>query len=62
VLSEGDKAPDFALPDQRGEKVRLSDLKGETVVLYFYPRADTGINSVACPPHPQWVASLASAK
>ena len=62
MLSEGDKAPDFALPDQRGEKVRLSDLKGETVVLYFYPRADTGINSVACPPHPQWVASLASAK
>jgi thioredoxin-dependent peroxiredoxin len=52
VLSEGDKAPAFTLPDQNGETVKLSDLRGETVVLYFYPRADTGINSVACPPHP----------
>jgi thioredoxin-dependent peroxiredoxin len=41
VLAEGDKAPDFSLPDQSGEQVKLSDLKGETVVLYFYPRADT---------------------
>jgi peroxiredoxin Q/BCP len=40
LLSEGDKAPDFSLPDQNGEQVTLSDLKGETVVLYFYPRAD----------------------
>jgi peroxiredoxin Q/BCP len=62
VLAEGYKAPSFTLPDQNGEKVKLSDLTGETGVLYFYPRADTGINSVACPPHPQWVASLASAK
>lgn len=42
MLGEGDKAPGFTLPDQHGEKVKLSDLKGETVVLYFYPRADTG--------------------
>jgi len=49
VLSEGDKAPAFTLPDQNGEKVKLSDLKGETVVLYFYPRADTpGCTSQAC--------------
>lgn len=41
MLSEGDEAPAFTLPDQNGEKVKLSDLKGETVVLYFYPRADT---------------------
>jgi peroxiredoxin Q/BCP len=41
VLSEGDKAPDFTLPDRSGEQVRLSDLRGHTVVLYFYPRADT---------------------
>jgi peroxiredoxin len=41
VLSEGDKAPDFSLPDQTGTQVKLSDLRGETVVLYFYPRADT---------------------
>jgi thioredoxin-dependent peroxiredoxin len=49
VLQPGDKAPDFALPDQSGEKVKLSDLKGETVVLYFYPRADTpGCTTQAC--------------
>jgi peroxiredoxin Q/BCP len=49
VLSEGDKAPNFTLPDQSGEKVKLSDLKGETVVLYFYPRADTpGCTTQAC--------------
>jgi thioredoxin-dependent peroxiredoxin len=49
VLGEGDKAPNFTLPDQRGEKVKLSDLKGETVVLYFYPRADTpGCTTQAC--------------
>jgi len=45
ALKEGDKAPAFTLPDQNGDKVKLSDFKGETVVLYFYPRADTGINS-----------------
>jgi peroxiredoxin Q/BCP len=49
VLAEGDKAPAFSLPDQNGEKVKLSDLKGETVVLYFYPRADTpGCTTQAC--------------
>jgi thioredoxin-dependent peroxiredoxin len=46
VLKPGDKAPSFTLPDQNGDQVKLSDLKGETVVLYFYPRADTGINSI----------------
>lgn len=49
MLSEGDKAPGFNLPDQNGEKVKLSDLKGQTVVLYFYPRADTpGCTTQAC--------------
>jgi thioredoxin-dependent peroxiredoxin len=49
VLSEGDRAPSFTLPDQNGEKVKLSDLKGQTVVLYFYPRADTpGCTTQAC--------------
>jgi peroxiredoxin Q/BCP len=46
MLSEGDKAPNFTLPDQNGNKVKLSDLKGQTVVLYFYPRTDTVINSI----------------
>ncbi|MDQ3725170.1 MAG: thioredoxin-dependent thiol peroxidase [Actinomycetota bacterium] len=49
MLAEGDKAPAFTLPDQNGEKVKLSDLRGETVVLYFYPRADTpGCTTQAC--------------
>jgi thioredoxin-dependent peroxiredoxin len=49
VLSEGDKAPDFALPDQNGDEVKLSDLRGETVVLYFYPKANTsGCTTQAC--------------
>lgn len=46
ALEEGDKAPDFTLRDQNGDEVTLSDLRGETVVVYFYPRADALINSV----------------
>jgi len=49
VLGEGDSAPDFTLRDQSGEEVTLSALRGETVVLYFYPRADTpGCTTQAC--------------
>jgi peroxiredoxin Q/BCP len=49
MLQEGDHAPDFELPDQNGDPVKLSDLKGQTVVLYFYPRADTpGCTTQAC--------------
>lgn len=49
MLEPGDKAPAFTLPDQNGDKVKLSDLKGQTVVLYFYPRADTpGCTTQAC--------------
>jgi peroxiredoxin Q/BCP len=47
--AEGDAAPDFSLPDQNGDEVTLSDLRGGTVVLYFYPRADTpGCTTQAC--------------
>ena len=46
MLQAGAKAPDFELPDQNGEKVRLSALQSQIVVLYFYPRADTVINSL----------------
>jgi peroxiredoxin Q/BCP len=49
VLTAGDQAPDFTLPDQSGEPVTLSDLRGQTVVVYFYPRADTpGCTTQAC--------------
>ena len=49
MLAEGDAAPDFTLFDQDGNQVKLSDLRGETVVLYFYPRADTpGCTTQAC--------------
>jgi len=49
VLEAGASAPDFSLPDQAGDEVSLADLKGETVVLYFYPRADTpGCTTQAC--------------
>jgi len=41
MIGPGAPAPDFELPDQDGEPVRLSALRGRTVVLYFYPRADT---------------------
>jgi thioredoxin-dependent peroxiredoxin len=40
-LKPGDKAPDFDLAADTGERVRLSKLKGKTVVLYFYPKDDT---------------------
>jgi peroxiredoxin Q/BCP len=46
VLEAGAAAPDFTLPAQDGEEVSLSSLAGETIVLYFYPRADTRINSI----------------
>jgi peroxiredoxin Q/BCP len=48
-MKEGDKAPDFELLNQDGEPVKLSDHAGETVVLYFYPRASTpGCTTQAC--------------
>ena len=48
-LAVGDKAPDFALEDQGGVKVRLKDFRGSSVVVYFYPKADTpGCTTQAC--------------
>jgi peroxiredoxin Q/BCP len=45
----GDKAPDFTMPDQAGTPVSLAGLRGKTVVLYFYPKADTpGCTTQAC--------------
>jgi peroxiredoxin Q/BCP len=49
MLREGDRAPDFTLPDQDGREVSLGDFAGQTLVLYFYPRADTpGCTTQAC--------------
>lgn len=41
MLSVGDTAPDFSLPSYPGEKISLKDFKGRTLILYFFPRADT---------------------
>ncbi len=49
MIEQGHPAPDFALPDQDGNPVRLSDLRGRPVVVYFYPKADTpGCTTQAC--------------
>jgi peroxiredoxin Q/BCP len=49
VVEVGDVAPDFELPDQHGNAVALSSLRGKPVVLYFYPKADTaGCTTQAC--------------
>jgi peroxiredoxin Q/BCP len=49
VIDPGQPAPDFALPDQDGREVTLSDFRGQPVVVYFYPKADTpGCTKQAC--------------
>ena len=48
-LDVGDKAPTFTLPTDGGGDISLKDLKGETVILYFYPKDDTsGCTAEAC--------------
>jgi peroxiredoxin Q/BCP len=49
VIEPSEQAPDFELPDQDGKPVKLSDLRGQKVVVYFYPKADTpGCTTQAC--------------
>ena len=49
MLKVGDKAPDFVLPDAKGNKVSLKSLRGKKVVLYFYPKDLTpGCTTEAC--------------
>jgi peroxiredoxin Q/BCP len=48
-MNINDKAPDFTLQDENGKEIASKDLRGKTVVLYFYPRADTpGCTIEAC--------------
>ena len=49
MIDEGTEAPDFELPNQDGDAVKLADHRGRWVVLYFYPKADTpGCTKQAC--------------
>jgi peroxiredoxin Q/BCP len=49
MIEQGQEAPDFQLPDQDGRVVKLSDFRGQPVVVYFYPKADTpGCTTQAC--------------
>ncbi len=49
MTEQGDEAPDFELPDQDGRAVKLSDYRGQPVVVFFYPKADTpGCTIQAC--------------
>ncbi len=57
MIEEGAPAPDFELSSDTGETVRLSDLRGTPVVLYFYPRDDTpGCTKQACGIRDAWDA------
>jgi peroxiredoxin Q/BCP len=49
MIDRAETAPDFELPDQDGNPVKLSELRGQPVVVYFYPKADTpGCTTQAC--------------
>ena len=55
MLEPGQQAPDFTLPDQDGNAVTLSELRGRPVVVYFYPKDDTpGCTTQACGIRDQW--------
>ena len=57
MLDVGAAAPDFELPDQNGDLVSLSDYRGQKVVLWFYPRANTeGCTMEACSFRDNWDA------
>ena len=55
MVEEGKQAPDFELTSDSGERVRLSSLRGQPVVLYFYPKDDTpGCTAQACGIRDAW--------
>jgi peroxiredoxin Q/BCP len=61
MVEEGKPAPDFELTSDAGETIRLADLRGKRVVLYFYPRDDTpGCTRQACGIRDAWDAFRAT--
>ena len=61
MLKPGAKAPSFSLPSDGGGRIALKDLKGKTVVLYFYPKDDTsGCTTEACEFRDTWKAVKAA--
>ena len=55
ALQIGDPAPDFTLPNQNGDPVKLSSLRGQRVIIYFYPKDDTpGCTKEACNFRDRW--------
>ncbi|MHB8641847.1 MAG: thioredoxin-dependent thiol peroxidase [Gaiellaceae bacterium] len=55
MVEEGKPAPDFELTSDAGERVKLSDLRGKPVVIYFYPKDDTpGCTTQACGIRDHW--------
>ena len=55
MVEEGQQAPDFELASDAGDRVRLSDLRGKPVVLYFYPKDETpGCTRQACGIRDAW--------
>ena len=63
MVEEGKPAPDFELPSDTGETVRLSSLRGKPVVLYFYPKDHTsGCTTQACAIRDAWDEFQAAAR
>ena len=61
ALQAGDPAPDFTLPSSAGQPVSLQQLRGKTVILYFYPQDDTpGCTREACDFRDRWPAVTAT--
>jgi peroxiredoxin Q/BCP len=55
VVEQGKPAPDFSLPSDSGDEIRLSELRGQPIVLYFYPKDDTpGCTTQACGIRDAW--------
>ena len=63
LVEEGSPAPDFTLTSDAGEQVSLESLRGQPVVLYFYPRDDTpGCTTQACGIRDAWGDSSGQAR